>query len=291
MAKMILDSTTRADFANCRAYWYHRHQCNLVAIKPKYALDFGAAMHLGFKAFYTGDDAVAAFREAYQPVDIPEKEKRTVEHGVLILQKYMEQYHTNPFEIVECNGSHLMKISEDVTYAARMDAVIKYLVTNKLYVMEHKTTSRLTYNFFKDFELNVQIDGYIPACRDKFGECEGSLIDVISTKQEVMTDADVEAWLAKGNNRFLKSKKTSSFARDFATRTIEQQNNFGKEVLDIVDNMSFAIENDSYPKNTRACNYYGPCPYQALCLYGKAAIGDYEVSVWDAKTGKEIKSG
>jgi len=257
---------------------------------PKYPLDFGAAMHLGFKAFYTGGDAVKAFKEAYQPVDIPEKERRTVEHGVLILQKYMEQYRTNPFEVIECNGSHLMKISNDVTYAARMDAVVRYLITSKLYVMEHKTTSRLSYNFFRDFELNVQIDGYIPACRDKFGECEGSLIDAISTKQEVMTDTDVEAWLAKGRNRLLKKQKTSSFRRDFATRTIEQQNNFGKEVLDIVRNMTFAIENSSYPKNTQACNHYGPCPYQALCLHGDAALGEYEVSVWDAKTGKEIKS-
>jgi len=265
---IVLDYTTMSDFLTCRMRWYWRHRRNVTPIQRSLALSFGAALHIGFKAFYTGNDAIEAFKADYQPVDIPEGEKRTVEHGSMILEKYAEQYKTNPFEVIECNGSHLIQLSDDVIYAARMDAIIKWQ-GEKTYVMEHKTTSSLGYYFFENFALNHQVDGYVRACKDKYGECEGVLIDAISTAKQ----------------------PRERFMRDIATRTIDQQNNFGKEVRDIADNISYAIDNDSFPMNKSMCNYYGACPYKALCLHGEGAMDMYEVSVWDAKTGKEIKSG
>jgi len=242
-------------------------------------------MHLGLKAFYIKDDPIEAFKQAYQPEDIADGEKRTVEHGIMILEKYMKEYVTNPFEIVECNGSHLIELSKDVTYAARMDAIIKW-EGKTIYVMEHKTTSTLGYYFFETFQLNHQIDGYTVACKDKYGKCEGVLIDAISTKKEVLTTAE-----ATSTNPLVHRKKAPSFMRDIVTRTVEQQNNFGKEVVDIAGNIMYAIEHDSYPMNKSMCNYYGACPFRQLCLYGEGAMEMYEVSVWDARTGKEIKSG
>lgn len=274
--KLILDYTTISDFLTCRKRWYWRHRRNFTPIQKSLALLFGAALHIGFKVFYTEGNPIEAFKEAYQPTDIPDKEKRTVEHGVIILEKYMEQYSTNPFEVIECNGSHLIQLSDDVTYAVRMDAVIKWqgwmqLGNEKrkpIYVMEHKTTSSLGYYFFENFILNHQVDGYTMGCKDKYGECEGVLIDAISTA---------------------KSPK-ERFLRDIATRTIEQQKNFEKEVVDIARNITYAIEEDSFPMNKSMCNYYGACPFKQLCLHGEGAMEMYEISVWDAKEGKEIKN-
>jgi len=268
MSKMTLDYTTMSDFLTCRMRWYWRHRRNLTPIQKSLALLFGAALHIGFKVIYTEGDPIEAFKEAYQPQDVPEGEKRTVEHGVRILEAYLKQYKTNPFEVIECNGSHVIKISKDIEYAARMDAVIKWQ-TKQVYVMEHKTTSSLGYHFFDNFVLNHQIEGYIVACQDKYGECEGVLIDAISTAKQ----------------------PRQRFMRDIATRTIEQQNNFGKEVLDISRNITYAIEHNSYPMNKSMCNYYGACPYKELCLHGEGAMDMYEVSVWDARKGKEVRSG
>jgi len=251
--------------------WYWRHKRNLTPIQKSLALLFGAALHIGFKVFYTNGDAIKAFKEEYQPKDIADGEKRTVEHGVMILEKYMEQYKTNPFEVIECNGSHLIEISDDVTYAARMDAIVRWHgqdTHKRIYVMEHKTTSSLGYYFFENFTLNHQIDGYVRACLDKYGDCEGVLLDAISTAKQ----------------------PRERFMRDIVTRTIDQQNNFGKEVVDIARNIVYATEHDSYPMNKSMCNYYGACPYTELCLHGEGAMDMYEVSVWDAKQGKEIKS-
>lgn len=264
---MILDYTTISDFLTCRKRHYWRHRRNVVPIQRSLALLFGAALHIGFKVFYTEGDPIEAFKEAYQPSDIPDKEKRTVEHGMDILTKYMEQYRTNPFTVVECNGSHLVQLSEDVTYACRMDAVIRWQ-GGSIYVMEHKTTSGLGYYFFDNFTLNHQVDGYTMGCKDKYGECEGVLVDAISTAKNP-------------KDRFL---------RDIVTRTIDQQKNFTKEVIDIARNIEYAIEKDSFPMNKSMCSYYGACPYRQLCLHGEGAMDMYEVSVWDAKKGKEIKS-
>ena len=281
MSKLILDYTTMSDFLTCRKRHYWRHRRNVTPIQRSLALLFGAALHIGFKVFYTKGNPIEAFKEAYQPEDIPDKEKRTIEHGVMILEKYMEQYRSNPFTVIECNGSHLIRISQDITYACRMDAVIK-CQTGHVYVMEHKTTSSLGYYFFDNFTLNHQVDGYVRACKDKYGECEGVLMDAISTKKEVLTDADIIA-MPEAKRKY----KTCSFLRDIATRTIDQQNNFTKEVLDIAQNIAYAIEKDSFPMNKSMCNYYGACPYKALCLHGEGAMDMYEVSVWDAKEGKE----
>ena len=277
MSNMILDYTTISDFLVCRRKFYWRHVRNLVPKVKSTALMFGGAWHKAMEAYWTEGDAIKVFTEEYGEVDVPLGDKRSLERGLKILADYMKRYPVDSFEILASEGSHGVEFERiipdpqlpeeiSVWYYGKMDKVIRW--NGGVYVMEHKTTSQLGYGFFSQFALNHQVDGYIYLCKDKYGECNGVLVDAV-----------------------LIAKVKMNCMRDVATRTEEDGKEFEVELDCIVQNIRWAIEHESYPMNKSLCQYYGECAYRDLCLYHgdeRVIEGRYRESVWDAKEGKEV---
>ena len=198
-------------------------------------------------------------------MEVAEGDKRTLSRGRKILDDYVKRYEAKIVEVLESEVSH-HKVIDSVDYYGRIDKIIRW--GGGIYVMEHKTTSKLGFTFCQQFALDHQVDGYDWLCKDKMGECAGVLIDAV-----------------------LIAKTKFNCMRDIATRTEDDRKEFEAELVDIAANIRWANENHSYPKNKKLCRYYGECPYRDLCLYhGDERIVEsrYKKSVWNAAKGKEV---
>lgn len=271
-APMVLDYTTLSNFLMCRMKYLWIHIEDLKPKEDSSALFFGHAMHSALASLYRGDGiekALKVFVKEYSTFAVPDGDKRTMERGLAILTKYYdEKFIHNPFDVIDVEISHVIDIHKGLKYAARMDAVVKR--NGKIWVLEEKSTSALGANFFDAFILNHQVDGYVFACLDKYGECSGAIIDAI-----------------------LVAKTKFTFLRDDVTRDADHVETFTAELLDIEKNIRWANANKSYVKNKGACTYYGKCGYRDLCRYkGLKQVREsrYVHSEWDALHGKEIRS-
>ena len=247
---------------------------HLVPIEGATSLAFGHSMHEGWASFYKGEGEEAtlkAFASGYKDFPVPEGDKRTLKRGLECLEDYTKRYKHNPFKVIDVEVSHQVKIHPLLTYAARMDLIIEW--EGKIYVMEHKTTSKLGSYFFDTFKLNHQVDGYHFACTDKYGECHGTWIDAM-----------------------LIAKTKFNCLRDIVGRGPKHKEHFIEELLDIEKNMRWAEKEQSYPLDKGSCDYYGACPYKDLCYYrydekilSRVIETRYTESIWDAAKGKEVK--
>lgn len=266
MNKMVLDYTAIATFLTCRQKFYWRHRRNLVPKVVSTALSFGKAWHETMDAYWMGNgDAEDVFVKAYGGVEVTEGDKRTLERGKAILANYMETYKESIFEVIGSETSWCKEVG-DILYCGRMDKGI--LWGGRKYVMEHKTTSQLGYSFFNQFALNHQVDGYVWLGKDKYGECNGVVVDAV-----------------------LVAKTKFNCMRDIVTRTEDDLKRFEKELVGIAKNIEWADDNESWPMNKSMCQYYGECAYRDLCLYHgdeKVIEGRYMESRWDARKGKEV---
>jgi len=271
---LILDYTTLSTFLTCRKKHYWRNVRNLVAVDGAVSLAFGHSTHGGWAVFYKGEGDKAtlkAFACEYKDFPVPEGDKRTLKRGMECLEDYTKRYQHNPFKVINVEVSHQVKIHPLLTYAARMDLIIKW--EGRIYVMEHKTASKLGSYFFDAFKLNHQVDGYFFACMDKYGECHGVWIDAM-----------------------LIAKTKFNCLRDIVGRGPKHKEEFIEELLDIEKNMRWAEKEQSYPLDKGSCDYYGACVYKDLCYYRhdkkilKRVIETrYTESVWDAAKGREVK--
>jgi len=265
--KMILDYTTLSDFLTCRKKYYWRHQRQLAPIEKPAAPTFGHACHTAWAVYYRGgsvEDALKAFEDEYKDFEVPEGDKRTMELGLKVLKDYFKRYAHNPFKVIDVEVSHKVEISDALTYAARIDTIIDW--GGRIYVMEHKTTSALGARFFDQFKLCHQVDGYVFACEDKYGKCDGVLIDAC-----------------------LVAKTKFNCLRDIVGRDEGHSERFREELQEIARNIEWANKHKSYIQNKGACDYYGQCIYKDLCRYGEKAIGSrYQEAIWDAGEGKVV---
>jgi len=149
-----------------------------------------------------------------------------------------------------------------------------------IYVMDHKTTSRLGYEFFYKIKPNMQFDGYIWAARQLgYPTCGGILLDALLVAKGLVVPAQLA--------------KLQPLARDVSTRTTEDLDEYIKKICLIVEDIRKCYEADVWYENTESCCDFIECPYRKICkedrsIQEKIAEMDYKVEVWDPRE-KELK--
>lgn len=140
-----------------------------------------------------------------------------------------------------------------------MDLLVEW--DEALWVMEHKTTSRITYSYFNQFELDKQITGYIIAAETYTGKkCIGCLLNVLEPWKEVKR---VSA----------KTKKPEEHLQRFpVTRSSILKKRFKLNLQRIIRDILWCEKNNEFIESEKkeVCTYYNSsCPYKELCLYGE----------------------
>ena len=251
----------------CQRRYYWGYVRGIVPDVPAPALHFGQAVHAGLSGWHTTHDPdIMLQRYTEAMAGAPADLLRTPAKGELILKGYAKQWPEEPFTLLADEIEFELPMPDGSTLIGRTDRVIQW--GEKILVMENKTTSGgIGAYYFKQFSPNLQIDMECYATAQRWGHCEGALIDVLQV-----------------------CKTKEGYARDVQDRTPEDLQRFEGRYRRIVSDLERAAaqgtERDHYLQNQLMCTYYGECPYRKLCLYNNDALieGHYKPRVTEEPT-------
>lgn len=274
MSERIWDFTTIDTFQTCRKKYYFRMVRHLTPIEVATPLLFGSAIHDALDAYYTDglDKALEIFGATYQ--DHEGDELRTVANGVKLLNNYAVVYAHEPFKVLGRPEVGFVFQLGDILWGGRMDLPVEW--DGDLYVMEHKTTTRLEYNYSKQFDLDKQITSYVLGAEEFLKrKCLGCIINVLEPWKELKRPT-------------VKSKKPADhFFRDPIPRTPLLKERFKLNVQRIVRDILWCEENKEFyeAEKKEVCRYYNKdCPFKQLCMFGedeRVIARDYKVEKWE----------
>lgn len=275
-------------------------------------LDWGTAIHAGLKVFYLKggwNDIKAAFKEAY-PKQLDEGDKaKTVDNGILLLDRYIKRYadQDRHWEIVDVEVRQEFEIYPGVRFTVKMDIVIRQ--QGCLYFLDHKTCKMdgsIDAGYWTQFEPNSAITTYTGFCLEKYGECSGGIINALGvgfrSKAETFDLEDPQKGWEIYDKQELKFSKyhgkdmmygsgfKCDFQRNVFTRSPQQVAAWKEDALRWIDKMKqeeFAFESGKvalppsipgavrtpitqWTKNEGQCKF---CQYKDICI----TCGDGEV--------------
>lgn len=157
---MIVDYTSLDLFTTCPMKHKLRIVRGIAPIVKSTALSYGGAWHKGqssWHEFHSADKAIKAFEDNYE--DTPEDDLRTVDRAIGLMKEYAELHKEEPFTVTYNERSFAMQVGEieykrypfngrwvlerePIIYAGRFDKIVKW-GKQRIYVVEHKTTSRM----------------------------------------------------------------------------------------------------------------------------------------------------
>lgn len=170
-------------FDVCRLSYFYRYVENLQRIDEDsgaHHLEFGKAFHAALESLYTNGDmklAQQVMREQY-PVQLDLTDlAKTADNACYALIKYWEHYDSDrDWEIIDVVEGRNFR--ED-GFGVKPDLVVKDR-QGQLLLIDHKTTgSYLNYDYFARYDPNSQISHYMSWCREKYGFCDGFVVNAI----------------------------------------------------------------------------------------------------------------
>lgn len=132
-------------------------------------------------------------------------------------------------------------------------------VNGDLYVVDHKTTSIISQDFFDGFEIAMQPTGYFAAMKAAFPDLpiKGFMANVLACRKPV-------AAVTK-SGKPTSSKPFEAFRRQYHYSDWHV-NEFKQDALALVEELFANVTNKFFPKKTQWCvGKYGKCPYFDVC--------------------------
>jgi hypothetical protein len=281
----IWDYSIISSFQTCRRKFYWEHVRNLRPKVKGLALEFGGAIHDALDAYYIAPQgsgleiAQSVFEQKFK--DREGEELRTVANGKKMLEVYARKYKDEPFKVLGKPEAGFVFPIGDILFGGRIDLPIEW--DGQAWIMEHKTTTRLSSTYFDQFELDKQPTGYIIAAEECMGrKIQGCLINVMEPWKDLIRPT-------------AKSKAPEDhFLRKPLTRSDFLKERFKLNVLRIVRDIKWCEENNEWQEAEKkeVCQYYNrPCPFLDLCKYGeneRTIANEFVVEIWEPfKQGEE----
>lgn len=249
-----LDYTMLSTFALCPLKYYFRMVRDLVSKIPPTAAEFGRCIHAALDEWYIGKDddkANKVFTDMWNESIADSKRNRAV--GLKVLSKYYDSYRDSRFEVIASELEFTVPIKgSDIVLIGRIDKLIDW--SGAIMVMDHKTTTRLGFEFFNMIKPNAQFDGYIYAAQQLGYTCTSVLLDAILVAKGLLTPAQ--------------AAKLTPLARDISERSTEDIDRYLVNVCVLLEQLKRAYESDVWCASgafNGACTYYGSCSYRRIC--------------------------
>lgn len=127
------------------------------------------------------------------------------------------------------------------------------------WLVDHKTTSILSGDFFDGFEIAMQPVGYVAAARAAFPELDiqGFMVNVLACRKPV------SAVTAKGNKSTAKAFEPH---RRFYKYDQWKEDEFRTDALALIEEFVANLTGNYFPRKTQWCiAKYGKCPFFEVC--------------------------
>jgi len=281
------DYTMMSAYQRCQRKFYYRHQRGLVGKKARmYAPEFGRAIHLALDRLYVDWDvvqAVAHFKANYEE-NLEEDPKRTHKMGEWIIKNYAKTYQDQPHKIVHAEMSFDLPLGNGNSLIGRIDKVVEWGGT--LWIMDHKTTSQMGANFYKEFDPSLQMTGYVWAARELGFDVRGVLIDAILVAKGLLESSSRSRLNPLARFDFYKN---DAALKEWKDTVLQIQTDIGWTEEDARINGPAR-----WTPNFDSCTYYGECPYRRVCseeeqVRERLISMDYDVDFWDPREKEEVK--
>jgi len=278
-----IDYIELCSFVLCKRKWYARHFLSIVPKAARPPLDFGIALHEALDVMYQTKFDLEAVLEKWHSLKFEADMKRTSMVGELMLKSYHTQYCEQNMEAL--HHEVIWELPFDhFNLCGRMDRVVQW--HDGLWIMDHKTSSRMGATYFEQFNPHMQVSMYLHAGRQYFGD-------------------DVRGFIADA----LFVGKTNKNQRDVVTIGEEELSQRMDEVLhhsyELVDTETSLKEKPAMWRTTcpramitETCSAWGCCEYRDLCRYGykpKFIEAQFRKEVWtpaggdpDGKVGQDV---
>jgi len=259
------DFSEISSYVVCERKWYARHWLNLVPIEMSAAPAFGISMHKAWNEMYKSgwdlDAALAVWNaESFGPDSL-----RTQGLGETILRAYHSEYLTQPLKILHNEIQWFLPITRrgmTFTLHGRIDRIVEY--QDRIWCMDHKTTTRLGATYFEQFNPNMQVAFYTKAGAEYFDDIAGMIIDAAFVGKQQRFQRDI----IKVNPRELDMQFEEGL--EWAVRVLRTE-----EALKACPEEWRTI----CPRAmiSEACSSWAGCEYRSLCRWDFAqAIIDIE---------------
>ena len=132
-------------------------------------------------------------------------------------------------------------------------------VNGSLYVVDHKTTSILSQDFFDGFEIAMQPVGYFSAVRAAFPDLpiKGFLANVLACRKPVA------AVTKRGRPTTSKPFEALRRQYNYSDWHVEE---FKRDALALIEELFANLTNSYFPRKTTWCvGKYGKCPFFDVC--------------------------
>ncbi len=275
----VLDNSAVNTFNECPRKFYYQYVLHFQ--KPiNAALHFGRVWHKMLDTWYTtgGDETksrIAGLKE-WGLLDFP-GEYRTLARCLDAFAKYIKTYGT-PDEFKATvgfvEGAPMVEMAIELQwpeiplpYVGKIDRIIR-TITDRLYIWDHKTTSRMDGSFFRGFEMSSQMLGY-------------ARLGTLMLGQPV-------AGVAINAYNITPTGKTDKFVREHVDLPESRVNYWATVTLPgQMHAIISAHEKDHWPMNHASCSgKYGLCHYFDVCALPEKRRQsflelNYEVRVWN----------
>jgi len=257
-----IDASQLQAFITCPKLYSNQYLNKLVkAREDESEMDrnFGSCIHSGLAILYKGGTMEEAKKHMLTMTNLVNEKIKTVENGQTLLEQYwnywnkpMNDLSNNKFEVLEIEKVMEFPINDEITWLVKLDTVIKHQAG--IFSLEKKTTGDIPYNYFLQFDPNMQLSGQCYAIQQKYGQCSGVIVDVLGcgSRQRKYLDKPAGFW--------------TDFKREIVNRNSEQLEDFKQDVVRWVERLKQAIDTNSFPRNTKACHQYRGCSYRQLCI-------------------------
>jgi len=259
---MKIDYSQLQTFITCPRKYQLRYIDKLKKIKydeRDLHQDFGHCIHKALEIYYKDNSIEKAkdwFTLNFNGLDT--EKAKTPANGLLLLDRYYNYYQTPTNEL---SDTHLKTLEVEITdtynignieYTVKIDRIVES--NAGIFVLDHKTTSSIPYNYFYQFDPNMQVSGYCLYAQQRYGQCSGMIIDAICLghRERAYKGEPAGFWC--------------NFVRDIVNRNKQQLQDFEQNVIDWSSRLQTSIDMNKFPKNENACHQFKGCGFRELCV-------------------------
>ena len=304
---MLVTHSSLNAFQACRKSYEYRYVRGIVPIETSTALGFGTAIHRGLEALFLAIGSKVPQNEAVEAAvtactieaSAQNLEIADIVKCEVLMRKYAALYYSgDEQDFSDINVEQEFRVpflsyinGVRVEYAGKVDGIVRRQ-DGKLYIVEHKTASRVDDGYIDRIRIDSQIRLYAQVIAHIYREeVAGAIYDIIIKPgikwNDGETDEEFAARQAAAKCPSRCKRKMPDTQETFRERLDEAitDENFRREIIefdaqdlsDTWDEMkALACEiadGVRYYKNTGNCLKYGVCPYMPICLRNGNADG------------------
>ena len=206
--RLVVDNSILSATAKCSTYAYVRYACGLNTKDESLALRAGSAIHVGFAVWLSGGkpaEAIRAMSEDYEhAVELylrkVERERLSAddrrfqpEWVEAVFSQYLTRYATRwPFKVIIADATEkpisapfeiTIPSGKEVTYVARLDAIVRKWESGGKWLMDHKSTKKVSEWWEAKQKTSSQFSGQMWLARTIPLQAEGVVLNVIEVPE------------------------------------------------------------------------------------------------------------